>query len=111
MSAPTQDIIQKWFSDHWGGSLLLPDGWFGRPYDNKHSLTTMSENGDEFTLVLDAKLTLRFEGLKAVEVQGQDLVLGPFDKLTFQWESFGSPAAHGNKEYRSGEAKISGGPS
>jgi hypothetical protein len=75
------DIIQKWFKDEWGGSLVLPDGWYGRPYDNQHSLTSIDELGEALTLVLDQKLTLRFENLNSVEVRNRELVFGPFDKL------------------------------
>lgn len=100
------NIVQQWFKDEWGGSLLLPDGWYGRPYDNQHSLTAIEETGEMLTITLDRKLTLRFEGLKSVETRKLELVFGQFDKLSFAWEAFGAEGKRGIKEYLSGEAKI-----
>jgi hypothetical protein len=100
------DIIQKWFRDEWGGSLVLPDGWYGRPYDNQHGMTSIHESGDALTVTLDQKLTLHFEGLKSVRVRKRELVFGPFDKLRFEWEAYGASGEHGVKEYRAGEARI-----
>lgn len=102
--------VQDWFKDEWGGSLLLPDGWYGRPYDNQHALTCVEESGDTLTIVLDRKLTLRFEGLKSVKAQKRELTFGPFEKLRFDWESFGTDGGRGTKEYRNGEVKILTGP-
>jgi hypothetical protein len=98
--------IEQWFKDKWGGSLFLPDGWFGRPYDNQHSLTFIEESDDTLTLVLDKKLTLRFEGLKSVEKRNCQLVFVGYDKLWFEWKSFGEGDAGGAKLYKEGEAKI-----
>lgn len=100
------DTIQRWFNNECGGSLLLPDGWYGRPYDNQHALTSIDESGSMLTMILDRKLTLRFEGLEAVKAQERELVLGPFEKLRFDWESFGTDGRRGAKEYQSGEVKI-----
>jgi hypothetical protein len=100
------EIIRQWFKDEWGGSLVLPDGWYGRPYDNQHAVTSISEVGDGLTLILDQKLTLCFEGLKSVEVRHRELVLGPFDKLRFEWAAYGTGGEHGMREYQTGEVKI-----
>jgi hypothetical protein len=98
--------VQHWFEKEWGGSLLLPDGWYGRPYDNQHALTSVDQNGGTLTVVLDGKLTLDFEGLKSVEARAGELVFGSFEKLIFHWESYGPHTSKGSKEYRSGAAKI-----
>jgi hypothetical protein len=104
------NIVQEWFKKEWGGSLLLPDGWFGRPYDNQHSLTSVEESGDDLSLILDRKLFLRFRGLKFVHERGHELVFGPFEELCFEWESYGADAKRQAKEYRTGEAKIVSAP-
>jgi hypothetical protein len=105
-----KNTIQRWFKDEWGGSLLLPDGWYGRPYDNQHSLTSVDELRDTLTVILDRKLTLRFEGLKSVKAEKRELTFGPFEKLCFDWESFGTDGKRGTKEYQTGEVKIVTGP-
>ena len=89
------NTVQRWFKDEWGGSLLLPDGWYGRPYDNRHSLTSTEETGEELTVILDRKLTLCFEGLKSVEARKGELVFGPFNKLRFDWETYGTEVKRG----------------
>jgi len=98
--------VEGWFKDELGGTLLLPDGWYGRPYDNQHSLTSIDEADDTLTIILDHKLTLRFDGLESVKVQGRDLIFGPFAKLRFDWEGFGNDGSRGTKEYRTGDVKI-----
>src|ERR1051325_7614119 len=77
------NTIQCWFKDEYGGSLLLPDGWYGRPYDNQHALTSVEESGETLTIVLDGKLRLRLDGLKGVKGQKRELTFGPFEKLCF----------------------------
>jgi len=104
------NAVQQWFKDEWGGSLFLPDGWYGRPYDNQHALTFVEEAGSVLTIVLDRRLTLRFEGLKSVRAQRRELTFGPFEALRFDWESFGTDGGHGTKEYQGGEVKILSGP-
>lgn len=97
--------IQQWFDTEWGGSMVLPDGWFGRPYDNQHSLTSVTESGDELTLVLDEILHLRFVGLKSVRIEGHELIFGPFKELRFEWTPYGGGKLT-TKDYRDGEVKI-----
>ena len=104
------NTIQRWFKEEWGGSVLLPDGWYGRPYDSQHVLTSVDEAGEALTVTLDGKLTLHFEGLKSVEARKGELVFGAFDKLRFDWETYGTDLKRGTKEYRSGEAKIVSAP-
>jgi hypothetical protein len=104
-----KDIIQKWFTDELGGSLVLPDGWFGRPYDNQHVIGKITESRDALTIALDHNLLLHFRGLKSVSRHNRDLVFGPFDNLRFEWE----PAEGGKKltkEYQGGEVKIVSAP-
>jgi hypothetical protein len=102
--------IQHWFKDAWGGSLCLPDGWYGRPYDNQHALTSIDESGSTLTIILDRKLTLHFEGLKSVEARKGELVFCQFDKFRFDWETYGADAKRGSKEYRTGEVRIVSAP-
>ena len=102
-------VVQKWFEDEWGGSLMLPDGWFGRPYDNQHLLSSITESGGVFTVILDQNLVLRFKGLKFVRPGNRELVFGPFDHLRFEWE----PAEGGKRltnVYQGGEVKIVSAP-
>lgn len=101
-----EEIVQRWFDEEWSGSLLLPDGWYGRPYDNQHRLTSMNELEGVLSVTLDENLTLHFEGLRAVEARKEELVFGPFDKLRFVCGSFGSDGKCEAKEYFAGAVRI-----
>lgn len=85
--------------------MVLPDGWFGRPYDNQHMLTSVTETGGEVTLVLDDVLRLHFTALNSVHAKGHELILGPFEHLRFEWTPYGGGRLT-TKDYLSGEVKI-----
>lgn len=100
---PHASTVQQWFNAHMGGSLYLPDGWYGRPYDNQHLLTSIAEAGNELSMTLDRNLMLKFEGIQAVNSTVRELIFGPFSKLRFEWSENGKRLT---KEYYGGEVKI-----
>ena len=89
---------------------MLPDGWHGRPYDNQHALTALQASGDILVMTLDGKLTLQFQGVKAVEQNSAELVIGPFESLRFDWTTCDDNPRNGSKEYKAGIVKIVSGP-
>ena len=97
------NIVQQWFKAQMGGSLHLPDGWYGRPYDNQHILTSIDEAGDDLLMALDHDLVLKFKGLQAVNSTTRELIFGPFSALRFEWVENGHRQA---KEYGDGEVKV-----
>ena len=103
---PFGNVVRNWFKHEWGGSLHLPDGWYGRPFDSQHSLTSVSEVGIELIVLLDGVLTLRFEGLKSVRQEGKELVFGPFDCLQFVAMGMDENSAVDQKMYETGEVRI-----
>lgn len=105
MSFP--NTIQQWFSTQFGGSLYLPDGWYGRPYDNQHMLTSINEAGSELTITLDNNLVLKFTDLKAVTPTTRELIFGPFSRLRFEW---GEDGRRLTNNYEGGEVKIVSAP-
>ncbi|MBI1355584.1 MAG: hypothetical protein GC160_14695 [Acidobacteria bacterium] len=77
-----KSAIERWFNEKGYGGLMLPDGWYGRPFDNMHRLVSISERDGQLELFVDGpELVLRFEGLASVKKEGADLVLGPFVEL------------------------------
>ena len=78
--------IRAWFQHHRGG-LILPDGWFGRPYDSWCELTSLDESDSALTVILNSRLTLHFHGLKSVIADERTLTFGPFDAMRFDWRS------------------------
>jgi len=84
ISANSCDVLRHWFADNRRSGLILPDGWFGRPFDNVYELTSVEEDGSVLEFVLEGQLLLRFEGLRAIDRVGERLLLGPFDHLFFE---------------------------
>lgn len=100
-----EQAIRQWFDKEGGGSLLLPDGWFGRPHDNVHSLTSIDEAKDVLIIVLDqGRITLQFERPKMVRVDNHDLIFSEFDKFCFEWKGIGTRG--GTKNYHEGEVRL-----
>lgn len=110
MSKVFQTTVEVWFKREWGGSLLLPSGWFGRPHDNQHSLTSFSSQNGDYVLVLDEQLELYFHNLQRVEDKGAELCFSRFDKCDFIWKEFGSNANSHSESFEFGEIKIIGAP-
>lgn len=110
MSKAFQNTVEAWFKREWGGSLHLPSGWFGRPYDNQHSLTSFTPLDGGYVLVLDKQLEIHFHGLQRVEDKGGELCFSGFDKCDFTWKEFGSNPNPHSESFEFGEVKIIGAP-
>ena len=100
------ETVRQWFAKEHGGGLILPDGWFGRPYDNQHQLTLIKHEDNTLTLVLDSRLMLMFEGLRGVKFQGHDLVLSEFTKLHCEFHSYDDAGSQHKTQYSDGEVKF-----
>ena len=50
--------VRRWFRRGHLPSLELPDGWFGRPYDNCHALSHLEVIGDRLLIGLDGQQLL-----------------------------------------------------
>ncbi len=98
-------IIQDWFTKAGGPSLVLPDGWFGRPFDNQHTLTYLQQRPHKLLLELDDQLLLIFTDLRSAQVVGRDLVLAGFAQCVFDWQEYSSLAPHATI-YRAGEVRF-----
>lgn len=97
--------VRHWFSTR-QGSLLLPDGWYGRPYDNLHSLTSINIRDGNLQLILDDKLTLLFVNPSDIEFNDNELVFTRFDKLAFTVINLSDKTVEKNREYYGGIVKI-----
>lgn len=98
--------IGEWFKETWGGSLVLPNGWFGRPYDSIHQLASVTESINGLIVVLDdGHLTLNFGGVPKVEATKSELIFHTFDRLVFDWKEYDSMKPH-SEQHDGGEVKI-----
>lgn len=97
--------IREFFGTAGYAGLILPTGWFGRPYDNFLQLTG-SEAADESLMVeLDEQLVLTFSGQPRVTTTGSGLRVSGFAALAWDWTEFGSTVSH-HEEFWTGEVEF-----
>lgn len=98
-------VLEKWFKRTGGGGLILPDGWFGRPYDNFHQLTYIKSRPQKVLIELDEKLYLIITKPTSTEEKGNELILAGFIQCVFDWTEYGSNTSH-STTYKSGDVKF-----
>jgi hypothetical protein len=103
--------VKRWFGRNGGGTLQLPDGWFGRPWDNVHMLTWVALRPERLLVEVDEQLMLTFGG--AVKVtEGVDDPGGAspvawlnfegysqfvFDRMDYGGDTWHAQAGHGDR--------------
>lgn len=97
--------IKNWFQIKGGGSLITPDGWFGRPYDNIHMLTYLEVRPNKVILELDEQLYLIFTDVKSVYTKNEELCFEEFSQCVFDWQGYGDLKPHATI-FSSGIVKI-----
>lgn len=98
-------IVREFFSRVGYAGLVLPSGWFGRPYDNLLQLTRSEASGQSLLLELDGQLILTFAGEPQVTSGDGGLRLGGFASLAWDWTEFGSTVSH-HEEFSAGEVEF-----
>ncbi len=100
------DLIKEWFSGRQGGSLMLPNGWFGRPFDNFHRLYEVRADEHNLYLALDGgQLILSFEGPVQISVSNDELTLERFTRMVFNEKRYG-PSISKTIHFHSGVVRI-----
>ena len=82
--------VRAFFATARGASLELPDGWFGRPYDNLHSPRVVDVVGDDVIIGIDELQTLTLHRPSVAEVHGRVLTLSGFGNAAWDWTEYGS---------------------
>ncbi|MFJ1936841.1 hypothetical protein ACIOGZ_29805 [Kitasatospora sp. NPDC088160] len=110
MTAPdeTLDAITAWFANVEYAGLILPSGWFGRPFDNQHQLTWAHVRHGKLLLELDERLLLVLTAPGAPSIDGQNLIV-TFAQLVFDWQGYGDLQPHA-EAFRTGELQFVGHP-
>lgn len=80
--------IREFFEQREVASLKLPEGWFGRPYDNWHQLSDVEFDGPTLVITLDAAQILRVRTSDRVVVEGRTLRV-PVADGTWKWTPYG----------------------
>jgi hypothetical protein len=82
--------VRAFFDAVGGAGLELPDGWFGRPYDNVHALRSVDVVAGDLVVGLDELQTLTVHAPGTAEVDGRTLTLGGCGGATWEWTAYGS---------------------
>ena len=93
--------LQKLRKEEFG--IILPNGWFGKPFDNQHSVKDIIVNNNSLTIVFDDMREITIIDPKAFEIQSvgssySSLKLLGSQKIIFKWTPYG--------EEQTGKANI-----
>lgn len=91
--SPVQ-TIEDFFARWSGASLRLPSGWFGRPHDNFHELTSIAYDGQALTIGLDGQQELWIDRPAVVAVDGRTLTMSAFAEARWVWVEYGGTERH-----------------
>ena len=100
------EIVNAWFDQVEVAGLVLPDGWFGRPFDNLHSLTWSAVRGSKLLLELGSSLHLVISAPVSTETDKKEMRLFGFRRLVFDREDFGSGRGGEAKVYHEGDVRF-----
>lgn len=103
-----KDVAQEvsaFFARFSVASVRLPDGWFGRPYDNHHRLTKIENIGGSVVVELDGCQELTVVEPTAVDVEAGVLRVTGFAKAVWDWVEYGGNRRH-RREFGSGNVEF-----
>lgn len=104
-NAQTLVAIREFFGIVGYAGLILPSGWFGRPYDNLLQLSRSEASEGSLLIELDDQLLLTFDGQPVATSTNNGLRLGGFAVLHWDWTEFGSTVPH-HEEFVAGEVEF-----
>lgn len=84
---------------------MLPDGWFGRPYDNIHRLSFLAIRPLWLVLELDERLLLTIREPAAVQRRDSELVISGFTSCVFDRKEYGGERGF-VATYASGDVRL-----
>jgi hypothetical protein len=85
-----REALLDWFDLVGSASLKLPTGWFGRPHDNQHRLTSSHVLGDRLVIELDGQTVLMLAHPTTAEVDGACRRVSGFTHGVWDWDEYGS---------------------
>ncbi|CNI75242.1 Uncharacterised protein [Yersinia massiliensis] len=98
----SNEIVEQWVSKRSSFYFFLPDGPYGRPFDNQYIVEKIEETSDGFKIFLSDNLTLSFIGYPEVKAEGCNLLISKFSCCIFD------VGGNGIKKYDHGEVVLSG---
>lgn len=97
--------IRDFFAAVGYAALILPRGWFGRPYDTFMTLTGSRASEEGLVLELDRQHVLRVDGSPQLTSTQDGLRLSGFTGLVWDWTEYGSAVSH-HEEFMSGDVWL-----
>ncbi len=82
--------VREFFGTKGQAGLVLPNGWFGRPYDNLYELNWSGVVEDQLVLKLDNEHSLTLAGPTIATVKPDNLLLSRFQSAKWDWVEYGS---------------------
>ncbi len=88
----TNPWIQKLRRECFG--MILPNGWFGRPFDDQHSLKAITVFGHQLKIVFDDIREIeiidpKYFEIKKLSAMHSSLKLSGSKEVTFSWTPYG----------------------
>ena len=97
-----KELIEQWVKEKSSFSFFLPDGPYGRPFDNQYVINMIIEWNDGFEIVFSDAIILRFIGEPNVMSEGCNLTISNFTRCNFEIKNSII------KSYDSGEVTLNG---
>lgn len=99
------ETIRGFYERHTVVGLRLPDGWFGRAYDNLLTITSIDNVAEEICIEFSGGEKLRVCGTSNVERFENALVITGFTLLEWTWQLYGSTEQK-RKVYSAGKVEF-----
>ncbi len=75
----SNEIVKQWVSKRSSFYFFLPDGPYGRPFDNQYLIERIEDTSDGFKIFLSDNLMLHFIGNTTIEDEGCNLLIKNFN--------------------------------
>lgn len=93
--------VREWFEKVGAASMELPDGWFGRPYDNQHRLTWAVVRDSKLIVELDEQVHLILSEVAGLEEDDRALIVVT-GRLVLDRREYGSSGRRETRVYENG---------
>ncbi|ALR74829.1 hypothetical protein [[Enterobacter] lignolyticus] len=77
------ETVTKWVSKRSSFYFFLPDGPYGRPFDNQYSIQRIEKTSNGFDIFLSDELILVFIGNAEVVDEGCNIIISGFERCKF----------------------------
>lgn len=94
--------LDNWIAQKKSFSFFLPDGPYGRPFDNQYFIQDIKQVNGELVISLSEGISFHFIGEIDIKEEGCNLIIYGFKRLDFEING------QGQKSYEGGEFCLSG---